>query len=160
MYFTHHMLALLLDRTAVVMCVMHHTSTWIWCSSCILSSCICCCRGKRRLTNDFASIVYRIKLLGFNAIRVQFKFSDLNVDLPTGGDPEFFPCLVSIEQQKAPWHAAVLGNKVCMVVDWTAVQQQPESSVFDYSASWSYPFVEQKLLSISHCCLLASCALM
>jgi len=31
------------------------------------------CRGKRRMTNDFASVVYRIKLLGFNAIRVQFK---------------------------------------------------------------------------------------
>ena len=54
------------------------------------------CRGKRRLTNDFASIVYRIKLLGFNAIRVQFKFSDLNLDIPSAsnGDPEFFPCLV------------------------------------------------------------------
>jgi hypothetical protein len=41
--------------------------------------------------------VYRIKLLGFNAIRVQFKFSDLNLDIPTpsNGDPEFFPCLVS-----------------------------------------------------------------
>lgn len=30
--------------------------------------------GKRSMTNDFASVVYRIKsLLGFNAIRVQFK---------------------------------------------------------------------------------------
>lgn len=56
--------------------------------------CCCCCRGKRRLTNDFAAIVHRIKLLGFNAIRVQFKFSDLNLDIPTGLDPEFFPCLV------------------------------------------------------------------
>jgi hypothetical protein len=66
--------------------------------------CTTCCRGKRRLTNDFASIVYRIKLLGFNAIRVQFKFSDLNMDLPSGsGDPEFFPCLVSAELQ----HTAV-----------------------------------------------------
>jgi hypothetical protein len=31
------------------------------------------CRGKRSMTNDFATVVYRIKLLGFNAIRVQFK---------------------------------------------------------------------------------------
>jgi hypothetical protein len=29
--------------------------------------------GKRRLTNDFAAVVHRIKLLGFNALRVQFR---------------------------------------------------------------------------------------
>lgn len=50
--------------------------------------------GKRRMTNDFAAVVYRIKLLGFNAIRVQFRFKDLNLDLPSGADLEFYPCLV------------------------------------------------------------------
>lgn len=38
--------------------------------------------GKRMLTNDFASIVYRIKLLGFNAVRIPFTFAELNKDLP------------------------------------------------------------------------------
>lgn len=28
--------------------------------------------GKRRLTNDFAAVVHRMKLLGLNAVRVQF----------------------------------------------------------------------------------------
>jgi len=29
--------------------------------------------GKRTMTNDFATIVYRMKLLGFNAVRMPFK---------------------------------------------------------------------------------------
>jgi hypothetical protein len=32
-----------------------------------------CVHRKRSMTTDFAMVVYRIKLLGFNAIRVQFK---------------------------------------------------------------------------------------
>ena len=28
--------------------------------------------GKRMMTNDFASVVYRLKLLGFNAVRLPF----------------------------------------------------------------------------------------
>jgi hypothetical protein len=28
--------------------------------------------GKRRMTNDFAAVVHRMKLLGLNAVRVQF----------------------------------------------------------------------------------------
>lgn len=28
--------------------------------------------GKRRMTNDFAAVVHRMKLLGFNAVRMQF----------------------------------------------------------------------------------------
>ncbi|KAF8070911.1 hypothetical protein HT031_000992 [Scenedesmus sp. PABB004] len=53
--------------------------------------------GKRRMTNDFAAVVYRTKLLGFNAIRVQFKFSDLNLDLPPSAS-EFFPCLLDSDE--------------------------------------------------------------
>jgi hypothetical protein len=30
-------------------------------------------RGKRTLTNDFATVVHRIKLLGFNAVRLPFQ---------------------------------------------------------------------------------------
>lgn len=29
--------------------------------------------GKRTMTNDFATVVYRMKLLGFNAVRIPFK---------------------------------------------------------------------------------------
>jgi hypothetical protein len=29
--------------------------------------------GRRTMTNDFASVVYRMKLLGFNAVRLPFK---------------------------------------------------------------------------------------
>jgi hypothetical protein len=28
--------------------------------------------GKRTMTNDFATVVHRIKMLGFNTIRLQF----------------------------------------------------------------------------------------
>lgn len=63
--------------------------------------------GKRRMTNDFASIVYRIKLLGFNAIRVQFTFSSLNQDIPSD-NPEFFPCLVSDQTGQCPVGTAVM----------------------------------------------------
>lgn len=54
--------------------------------------------GRRRMTNDFATVVYRMKLLGFTAIRMQFRFSDLNIDLPAvqeGVLTENSPCLVS-----------------------------------------------------------------
>lgn len=75
--------------------------------------------GKRRMTNDFAAVVWRIKLLGFNAIRVQFKFSDLNLDIPESSnkDPEFFPCLhdsdeyVAIEKTLDPQLIVGLGDK-------------------------------------------------
>jgi hypothetical protein len=75
--------------------------------------------GKRRMTNDFASVVYRIKLLGFNAIRVQFKFSDLNMDIPepSSKDQEFFPCLldsdeyIALEKTMDPMLIKGLGDK-------------------------------------------------
>jgi hypothetical protein len=51
--------------------------------------------GKRRITNDFAAVVHRMGLLGFNAVRVQFAFENLNKELPAGAEPEFYPCLVS-----------------------------------------------------------------
>lgn len=51
--------------------------------------------GKRRVANDFAAVVHRMGLLGFNAVRVQFTFENLNRDLPAGTEPEFYPCLVS-----------------------------------------------------------------
>ena len=36
-----------------------------------------CPAGSTSLTQDFAAIVYRIQLLGFNAIRLPFSFADL-----------------------------------------------------------------------------------
>jgi hypothetical protein len=39
-------------------------------------------------------------LLGFNAVRVQFTFANLNRELPAGAEPEFYPCLVSAVQQR------------------------------------------------------------
>ncbi|KAI8465992.1 MAG: hypothetical protein J3K34DRAFT_435184 [Monoraphidium minutum] len=52
--------------------------------------------GKRTMTNDFATVVYRMKLLGFNTIRLPFSFADLNADIPapSTGKTEFFPCMV------------------------------------------------------------------
>jgi aryl-phospho-beta-D-glucosidase BglC (GH1 family) len=53
--------------------------------------------GKRTLTNDFATVVHRMKLLGFNTVRLPFTFAELNDDLPgtsAGGvGGEFFPCM-------------------------------------------------------------------
>ncbi|GBF87397.1 glycoside hydrolase [Raphidocelis subcapitata] len=48
--------------------------------------------GKRTMTNDFAGVVYRMKLLGFNAVRLPFSFKDLNKDLPAPGS-EFGACM-------------------------------------------------------------------
>jgi hypothetical protein len=45
------------------------------------------------MTNDFAAVVYRMRLLGFNAVRVQFNFAALNTELPPAAS-DFFPCLV------------------------------------------------------------------
>jgi hypothetical protein len=42
--------------------------------------------GKRTSTNDFASVVHAIKLLGFNAVRVPFTFAELAAPLPANGD--------------------------------------------------------------------------
>ena len=36
-----------------------------------------CHTGSDSLTLDFATIVYRLQLLGFNAVRLPFSFSDL-----------------------------------------------------------------------------------
>lgn len=72
--------------------------------------------GKRRMTNDFAAVVYRIKLLGFNSIRVQFRFSDLSMDLPSGSEPEFFPCLVSCRQWQPHSISAVLRASAAQVL--------------------------------------------
>ncbi len=57
---------------------------------------------KRTMTGDFATILWRLKLLGFNAIRVPFRFEFLNNDLPPpngGSKTEFFNCMVSMAEQ-------------------------------------------------------------
>ena len=48
---------------------------------------------KRRLTNDFATVVWRMKLLGFNAVRLPFTFAALAEDV--GGTSSFTACAVS-----------------------------------------------------------------
>lgn len=48
---------------------------------------------KRRLTNDFATVVWRLKLLGFNAVRLPFTFSALADDLAEHS--KFYACVVS-----------------------------------------------------------------
>lgn len=63
------------------------------------------------MTNDFAAVVYRMKLLGVNALRVQFTFNNLNQDLPSGSDPEFFPCLV---RQLASMRVWCVCSAVCV----------------------------------------------
>ena len=53
----------------------------------------------RRLRADFANVVHRIKLLGFNAVRLPFDFARLQMDLPApsgGSKTEFFNCIVSL----------------------------------------------------------------
>ncbi|KIZ04477.1 hypothetical protein MNEG_3478 [Monoraphidium neglectum] len=52
--------------------------------------------GKRTMTNDFATVIYRMKLLGFNSVRIPFSFADLNKDIPppSTGKTEFFPCMI------------------------------------------------------------------
>ncbi|KAI8471777.1 MAG: glycoside hydrolase superfamily [Monoraphidium minutum] len=59
--------------------------------------------GKRTMTNDFATVVYRMKLLGFNAIRIPFSFADLNEDIPppSSGPTEFFPCMADSDSDIA-----------------------------------------------------------
>jgi hypothetical protein len=63
--------------------------------------------GKRRIASDFAAVVHRMGLLGFNAVRVQFTFENLNRELPAGAEPEFYPCLVSAAQQRCNRAAAI-----------------------------------------------------
>lgn len=46
--------------------------------------------GKTTQQGDFATAVYRAQLLGFNAVRIPFRFSDLN--LPPKNWT--FPCTV------------------------------------------------------------------
>jgi len=48
---------------------------------------------KRRMTNDFATVVWRLKLLGLNAVRLPFTFSALTDDLKDYS--EFYACVVS-----------------------------------------------------------------
>jgi hypothetical protein len=48
---------------------------------------------KRRMTNDFAAVVWRLRLLGFNAVRLSFVFSALEDDLKDYS--EFYACAVS-----------------------------------------------------------------
>ena len=36
-----------------------------------------CCGGSESITQDFATIVYRQQLLGFNAVRLPFSFQSL-----------------------------------------------------------------------------------
>jgi hypothetical protein len=50
--------------------------------------------GKRTLTNDFSTVVWRQRILGFNAVRIPFAFDALAADLPppAGGKSEFALC--------------------------------------------------------------------
>jgi hypothetical protein len=42
--------------------------------------------GKRTSTNDFASVVHALKVLGFNSVRVPFTFAELAAPLPATAD--------------------------------------------------------------------------
>ncbi|WIA11531.1 hypothetical protein OEZ85_011642 [Tetradesmus obliquus] len=126
--------------------------------------------GKRRLTNDFAAIVHRIKLLGFNAIRVQFKFSDLNLDIPTGSDPEFFPCLLDSDayigayKTMDPQLIAGLGDKWSLdaiapyLPKYKGMQHPPpKTGNPQCDGPWSAPFLDSykggigKTLNLTMC---------
>lgn len=48
---------------------------------------------KRRMTSDFATIVWRMKLLGVNAVRLPFTFTALMDDLENYSN--FYACAVS-----------------------------------------------------------------
>jgi hypothetical protein len=50
--------------------------------------------GRRTMTNDFSTVVWRQRLLGFNAVRIPFAFDALAADLPTqpDGKSEFNLC--------------------------------------------------------------------
>jgi hypothetical protein len=47
---------------------------------------------QRRMTNDFAAVVWRLRLLGFNAVRLPFTFAALADDL--GPYSKFYHCVV------------------------------------------------------------------
>jgi hypothetical protein len=48
--------------------------------------------GRRTLTNDFSTVVWRQRLLGFNAVRIPFAFDALAADLPPADKAEFALC--------------------------------------------------------------------
>lgn len=47
--------------------------------------------GSTSLTQDFKTIVWRIKLLGFNAVRLPFSFNVRPPFLAPGAPPLFYP---------------------------------------------------------------------
>ncbi|GBF93295.1 glycoside hydrolase [Raphidocelis subcapitata] len=56
--------------------------------------------GKRRLTNDFATVAWRMRLLGFNAVRLPFSFAALAQEL--ADDPPVTACVNELDE----WIAA------------------------------------------------------
>uniref|UniRef100_A0A383WE90 Ammonium transporter AmtB-like domain-containing protein n=1 Tax=Tetradesmus obliquus TaxID=3088 RepID=A0A383WE90_TETOB len=112
--------------------------------------------GKRRVANDFAAVVHRMGLLGFNAVRVQFTFENLNRDLPAGTEPEFYPCLhdsdayigldKTVDPQLTQWLAANQQQPdalLPLLPPYSGMQHPPPNNTGNAhcdSMPWSAPF--------------------
>lgn len=73
--------------------------------------------GKDSVTQDFATNVWRMKQLGFNAIRLPFRFTDFEVDpIPVKHECQVAPA-VSYHSVISSWLSCFMGHII-----WPSMQ--------------------------------------